>query len=69
MGVINQWFLDLLDLVVVVLLDGTLTYLSSIEQHIELLAKIFTGLAKCSIYCKLKYINFYVHLLLVLVLM
>ena len=50
--------MDMLDIGVVVFLDGKLIYSTIVEKHFELLAKVFACLYKCKFYCKLKKCSF-----------
>ena len=50
----NSLFMDMLDKGVVVFLDDVLIYSTIVEEHFELLEKVFTCLHKHEFYCKLK---------------
>ena len=50
----NNLFMDMLDKGVIVLLDDVLIYSTMMEEHFELLKKVFACLCKYKFYCKLK---------------
>ena len=54
MQTMNNLFMDLLDKAVVVFLDDILIYSTTIEEHFELLEKVFTCLCKHALYCNQK---------------
>ena len=54
----NNLFMDILDKKVVVFLDDILMYSTMVEEHFELLEKVFTCLCKHEFYCKLKKCSF-----------
>ena len=58
MHMMNNLFMDMLDMGVVVFLDDTLIYSTIVEERFELLQKVFTRLHKHEFYCKLKKCNF-----------
>ena len=54
MRMMNNLFMDMLDKGVIVLLDDVLIYSTMMEEHFELLKKVFACLCKYKFYCKLK---------------
>ena len=58
MQTMNNLFIDLLDNGVVVFLDDVLIYSAIVREHFKLLEKVFAGLHKYKIYCKLKRCSF-----------
>ena len=54
MQMMNNLFVDMLDKGVVVFLDDILIYSKIVEEHFELLEKVFARLHKHAFYCKLK---------------
>ena len=50
--------MDMLDKGVIVFLDDVLIYSTMVEEHFELLEKVFTCLCKYKFYCKLKKCSF-----------
>ena len=58
MQTMNNLFVDMLDKGVIVFLDDMLIYSTMVEEHFELLEKVFTCLHKYEFYCKLKKCSF-----------
>ena len=58
MHTMNNMFIDMLNKGVVVFLDDVLIYSTTVEEHFELLKKVFARLCKYEFYCKLKKCNF-----------
>ena len=58
MQTMNNLFMDMLDKGVVVFLDDVLIYITIVEEHFELLEKVFIYLYKYKFYCKLKKCSF-----------
>ena len=54
----NNVFVDKLDKGIVVFLDNILIYSIIVEEHFELLEKVFAHLHKLEFYCKLKKCSF-----------
>ena len=54
MKMMNNMFADMLDKGVRVFFDDVLIYSTTVEEHFELLEKVFTCLRKYEFYCKLK---------------
>ena len=54
MQMMNNLFTDMLDKGVIVFLDEVLIYSTTVEEHFELLEKVFAHLCKYKFYCKLK---------------
>ena len=59
MQTMNNLFMDMLDRGVVIFLDNMLIYSTVVEEHSELLEKVFTHLRKYKSYCKLKKCSFF----------
>ena len=55
---INNLFVEMLDKGVVVFIDNILIYSTIIEEHFELLEKVFKCLCKHALNCKLKKCSF-----------
>ena len=58
MRTMNNLFADMLDKGVIVFLDDVLIYSTMVEEHFELLEKVFACLHKYKFYCKLKKCSF-----------
>ena len=58
MQMMKNLFIDMLDKGVVVFLDDVLIYSTTVEEHFELLEKVFASLCKHEFYCKLKKCSF-----------
>ena len=58
MPMMNILFVDMLDKGVIVFLDDVLIYSTTVEEHFELLEKVFACLRKYKFYCKLKKCSF-----------
>ena len=58
MRMMNNLFADMLDKGVIVFLDDMLIYSTMVEEHFELLEKVFACLRKHKFYCKLKKCSF-----------
>ena len=58
MRTMNNLFADMLDKGVIVFLDDMLIYNIMVEEHFELLEKVFAYLRKYEFYCKLKKCSF-----------
>ena len=58
MRMMNNLFADMLDKGVIVFLDDVLIYSTMVEEHFELLEKVFACLCKYEFYCKLKKCSF-----------
>ena len=58
MQMMNNLFVDMLDKGVIVFLDDVLIYSTMVEEHFELLDKVFACLCKYEFYCKLKMFSF-----------
>ena len=58
MQMMNNFFADMLDKGVIVFLDDMLIYSTTVEEHFELLEKVFACLRKYKFYCKLKKCSF-----------
>ena len=58
MRTMNNLFVDMLDKRVIAFLDDVLIYSTTVEEHFELLEKVFACLHKYKFYCKLKKCNF-----------
>ena len=58
MRTMNNLFVDMLDKGVIVFLDDVLIYSTMVEEHFELLEKVFACLCKYKFYCKLKKCSF-----------
>ena len=54
----NNLFVDMLDKGVVLFLDDVLIYSTIVEEHFELLEKVFACLHKYKFYCELKKFSF-----------
>ena len=54
----NNLFADMLDKGVIVFLDEVIIYSTMVEEHFELLKKVFAHLHKYKFYCKLKKCSF-----------
>ena len=54
MQMMYNLFTDMLDKVVIAFLDDVLIYSTMVEEHFELLEKVFACLLKYKFYCKLK---------------
>ena len=54
MQTINNLFMNMLNKRVMVFLDNILIYSTMVEDHFELLEKVFATLHKHEFYCKLK---------------
>ena len=58
MRMMNNLLEDILDKGVVVFLDDVLIYSTTVEEHFELLEKVFAHLHIYTFYCKLKNCSF-----------
>ena len=58
MRMMNNLFMDMLDKGVVVFLNNVLIYSTMVEEHFELLEKVFALLRKYEFYCKQKKCSF-----------
>ena len=58
MRMINNLFVDMLDKGVIMFLDDMLIYSTIVDEHFELLEKVFACLHKYEFYCKLKKCSF-----------
>ena len=58
MQTMNNLFIDMLNKGVVVFLHDQLIYSTILEEHFELLEKVFACLNKYEFYCKLKKCSF-----------
>ena len=57
MQTMNNFFVDMLDKGVEVFLDDVLICSTTVEEHFELLEKVFACLCKYEFHCKLKKCN------------
>ena len=58
MQTMNNLSADMLDKGMIVFLDDVLIYSTTVEEHFELLKKVFACLCKYEFYCKLKKCSF-----------
>ena len=58
MRMMNNLFEDMLDQGIVVFLDDMLIYSTTVEEHFELLEKVFACLCNYKFYCRLKTCSF-----------
>ena len=58
MWMMNNLFADMLDKGVIVFLDNLLIYSTMVEEHFEILEKVFAHLCNYEFYCKLKKCSF-----------